>query len=525
MNSLDWAVLIGYFGVMVAIGLWSHRRVGDVSDFFTAGGRMPWWLSGISHHMSGYSAVLFTGYAGISYTYGVTSFVTWSFPIALGIAIGSKLFAPRVNRMRSRLHVASPLEYLKNRYNLPTQQALAWSGMLLKIVDVGAKWAAIATLLSVFTGISLDQGILITGAITAVYCTIGGLWADALTELGQFVIQLLAGVSMFVAVVLKLDDKGIGFLGAWDEPALHGHGKPLVGPYGTVFLLAFLFIKLFEYNGGMLNQAQRYMATSSARQAERSARLSAALWLVWPAVLFFPMWMSPLLVHAAKPDGSDSYALMTEQLLPHGLLGLVVVGFFSHTMAMCSSDANAIAAVFTRDVAPVLSRRARAWGTRGALVAARVTTVVFLGLSMAVATQVESPAFKDIITVVIKWVAGLMGPIAIPMMLGLLRPFRRSGPTAALTSWALGLLAFWLVNYPVDAHVDGGVPLQYQVSIPLAVSLVLYVVIGYVRPEDTPERLAVIERVNTDGDGDGASSAAVPAPAGAGDDVVGTPPS
>ena len=176
---------------------------------------------------------------------------------------------------------------------------------------MGAKWAAIATLLSVFTGISLNQGILITGAITAVYCTIGGLWADALTELGQFVIQLLAGVTMFVAVVLKLNDKGIGFFGAWDEPELQGHGEPLVGPYGTVFLLAFLFIKLFEYNGGMLNQAQRYMATGSPREAERSARLSAALWLVWPVVLFFPMWMSPLLVHAQKPDGSDSYGLMT----------------------------------------------------------------------------------------------------------------------------------------------------------------------------------------------------------------------
>ncbi|MFE9450744.1 sodium:solute symporter family protein [Streptomyces sp. NPDC006739] len=520
MNGLDWTVLIGYFGVMVAIGFWSHKRVDTVSDFFTAGGKMPWWLSGISHHMSGYSAVMFTGYAGIAYTYGVTSFVTWSFPIALGIAIGSKLFAPRVNRLRSRLHVASPLEYLKNRYNLPTQQALVWSGMLLKIVDVGAKWAAIATLLSVFTGVSLNQGILITGAITAVYCTIGGLWADALTELGQFVIQLLAGLSMFIAVVAKLHDKDIGFLGAWDQPALHGHGRPLVGPYGTVFLLAFLFIKLFEYNGGMLNQAQRYMATRDAREATRSARLSAALWLVWPVVLFFPMWMSPLLVHAKKPDGSDSYALMTEQLLPHGLLGLVVVGFFSHTMAMCSSDANAIAAVFTRDVAPVLSRRAREWGRRPALVAARVTTVVFLGLSMSVATQVNTPAFKDIITVVIKWVAGLMGPIAIPMMLGLLRRFRRSGPTAALTSWAAGLLAFWLVNYPINWNVHGGVPLQYQVSVPLAVSLVLYIVVGYLRPEDTPERLAVIERINTDDDG--TEALAVPVPAGAGDDVVGT---
>ncbi|MEV0905786.1 sodium:solute symporter family protein [Streptomyces hokutonensis] len=523
MNGLDWAVLIGYFGVMVAIGVWSHKRVDNVSDFFTAGGKMPWWLSGISHHMSGYSAVMFTGYAGIAYTYGVTSFITWSFPIALGIAIGSKLFAPRINRLRSRLHVASPLEYLKNRYNLRTQQALAWSGMLLKIVDVAAKWAAIATLLSVFTGVSLNQGILITGAITAVYCTIGGLWADALTELGQFVIQLLAGVSMFVAVVLKLNDKGIGFLGAWDEPALQGHGKPLVGPYGTVFLLAFLFIKLFEYNGGMLNQAQRYMATKSPYEAERSARLSAALWLIWPTVLFFPMWMSPLLVHAQKPDGSDSYGLMTEQLLPHGLLGLVVVGFFSHTMAMCSSDANAIAAVFTRDVAPVVSAKARAWDDRSGLIAARVTTVVFLGLSMSVATQINSPTFKDIITVVIKWVAGLMGPIAIPMMLGLLRPFRKSGPTAALTSWAAGLFAFWLVNYPINWQIDGGVPLQYQVSIPLAVSLILYVLIGYVKPEDTPERDALIERINGGGDDDGdAVAVAVPAQAGAGDDVVGS---
>ncbi|AWT43859.1 MULTISPECIES: sodium:solute symporter family protein [Streptomyces] len=517
MNSLDWAVLIGYFGVMVVIGVWSHKRVDNVSDFFTAGGKMPWWLSGISHHMSGYSAVMFTGYAGIAYTYGVTSFVTWSFPIALGIAIGSKLFAPRINRLRSKLHVASPLEYLKNRYNLPTQQALAWSGMLLKIVDVGAKWAAIATLLSVFTGLSLNQGILITGAITAVYCTIGGLWADALTELGQFVIQLLAGVAMFVAVVMKLNDKGLGIVSAWDEPALAGHEKPLVGNYGTVFLLAFLFIKLFEYNGGMLNQAQRYMATGSAREAERSARLSAVLWLVWPLVLFFPMWMSPLLVTSQKPDGSDSYALMTEQLLPHGLLGLVIVGFFSHTMAMCSSDANAIAAVFTRDCAPVVWRRARAWNERSGLIAARVTTVVFLGLSMAAATQVNSPAFKDIITVVIKWVAGLMGPMAIPMMLGLLRPFRRSGPTAALVSWALGLLAFWLVNYPISWQIDGGVPLQYQVSIPLAVSLVLYILIGHLKPEDTPERIALIERING---GDDATAAAIPAPAGAVEDAV-----
>ncbi|MYS24331.1 Na+/proline symporter [Streptomyces sp. DvalAA-14] len=511
MNSLDWVVLIAYFGVMVGIGFWSHQRVGDVGDYFTAGGRMPWWLSGISHHMSGYSAVMFTGYAGIAYQYGITSYVTWAFPIAIGVAIGARLFAPRLNRMRSQLHVASPLEYLKDRYNLTTQQALAWSGVLLKIVDVGAKWAAIATLLSVFTGMSITQGIVLTGAITAVYCTVGGLWADALTELGQFVIQLVAGLAMLVAVLNKIGGVS-GIWNVWDEPALRHHGDPTAGPYTVVFLLAYLFIKTFEYNGGMWNQAQRYMATKSAREATRSARLSSALWFVWPLVLFFPMWVSPLLVHAKKPDGSDSYALMAERLLPHGLLGLVVVGFFSHTMAMCSSDANAIAAVVTRDIAPAFSRTARAWSLRAGLIAARCTTLAFLGLSMAVATQVNSPTFKDIITVVIKWVAGLVGPIAIPFLLGLMRPFRRSGPTAALTSWAMGLFAFYLLNYPINDAISGGVNLEYQVAAPVAVSLFLYIVIGWIKPEATPERDALIGKVDTDPEGPAPAAEPLPEP-------------
>ncbi|ADI09461.1 putative sodium-coupled permease [Streptomyces bingchenggensis BCW-1] len=508
MNSLDWTVLIGYFGVMVAIGVWSHKRVDDVSDFFTAGGKMPWWLSGISHHMSGYSAVMFTGYAAIAYQYGITSYVTWSFPIAIGIAIGSQLFAPRLNRVRSKLRVASPLEYLKSRYNVPTQQALAWSGVLLKIVDVGAKWAAISTLLTIFTGVSLNQGILITGAVTAVYCTVGGLWADALTELGQFVIQFIAGIAMLVAVLHELG--GVSTLwNVWDDLP-DSHREPTVGPYTLTFLLAYLFIKTFEYNGGMWNQAQRYMATDSAASAKRSARLSAILWFVWPLVLFFPMWVAPLIVKTDKP--ADSYALMAEQLLPHGLLGLVIVGFFSHTMAMCSSDANAIAAVVTRDIMPAIFKSVREWSSRTGLLAARYATLLFLALSMAIATQVNSDFFGDIITVVIKWVAGLMGPIAIPLMLGLLRAFRKSGPTAALVSWALGLFAFYLVNYPINDAIDGGVNLEYQVSVPLAVSLVLFIAIGYIKPEDTPERDAILDSLNSDDDGPGSASAALSVP-------------
>jgi hypothetical protein len=44
----------------------------------------------------------------------------------------------------------------------------------------------------------------------------------------------------------------------------------------------YVLVKTLEYNGGMWNLAQRYMAAPDTRQAVRGARLSAALYLVWP---------------------------------------------------------------------------------------------------------------------------------------------------------------------------------------------------------------------------------------------------
>ncbi|MEU2878815.1 hypothetical protein [Streptomyces sp. NPDC007070] len=107
MHGLDCAAVGGYFVVMLLIGVWSHRRVRDVSDCFTGGGRMPWWLTGVSHHMSGYSAAVFVACAAVAYTYGITVYV-WAFlPLALGTGLGTWLFAPRWNRLRRRYRVAS----------------------------------------------------------------------------------------------------------------------------------------------------------------------------------------------------------------------------------------------------------------------------------------------------------------------------------------------------------------------------------------------------------------------------------
>ncbi|GAA5053919.1 Na+/proline symporter [Thermocatellispora tengchongensis] len=488
MSALDWSVLGAYFLVMIGIGIWSKNRIRTVMDFFTAGGHVPWWLSGISHHMSGYSAIMFVAFAAVAYEYGLAMYVWWALTIGIGVGIGAFVWAARWNRMRSKLGVASPLEYLARRYNLPTQQVLAYSGALLKVVDIAAKWVAIAVLLRGFAGIPIQWGILITGVVTLVYITAGGLWADVLTDFGQFVIQGIAGVAMFVAIMAHLD--GVATLWTMWDRLPEGHGDPFAGPYTVTFFLALLFIKTFEYNGGMWNLAQRYMAAPSGSAAKRSALLSSVLWLVWPLILFIPMFAAPLIVPGLA-NAEEAYVRLAETLLPQGVIGLVLAGFFSHTMAMVSSDANVISSVITRDIAPVVVRKVREFSSAAQLTFARVTTFTFVLISMVIAISTEGQGV--VLKIVVDLVAATMGPISIPLMLGMLPWFRRSGPTAAIVSWAAGLSVWAVIKW-----IIGSTDQAMVVGVPLVTSLVLYVAIGLLKPEETAQGDELIDTLGTE---------------------------
>jgi len=496
MHVADWLVLAGYFLMMVGIGWWAKARVHNAADFFTAGGKMPWWLAGISHHMSGYSAAVFVGYAALAYTDGFAVYVWWALSITFACGIGALFFAPRWPRLRQRLGIISPLEFLATRYNLPAQQVLAWSGVGLKVFDVAAKWAATAILLNVFANVSLSWGILLVGGVTLIYSTIGGLWADALTDFGQFVIQFFAAIALLVATLLKLGGISSVF-GMWSRLP-PSHSQPFAGNLTIGFFLAYLLISTVSYNGGTWSLAQRFIAAPTGSAARKAILLSGGLYLVWPLVLFFPMWAAPLLLpHLAQPD--QSYALMARQLLPVGLVGLVLAGMFSHTMAMTSSDANAISAVVIRDIIPALRRSKETLGSKVELAAGRLTTFLFIGLSMIIALSAGS--FGGVLGLLILWFGALVGPIAIPMLLGLLRPFRRCGPSAALFSWLAGLIVFGVGKYMLGSQIAAlGTASAQTISVatPILTSIVVYCLMGVLRPWHNDESDALVESISVD---------------------------
>lgn len=469
LSTLDIYVISLFFVAMLIIGVWSFFKNKDAKDYFVAGGKMPWWLSGISHHVSGYSGAVFVAYAGLAYTSGFSVYVWWAFTIGFSIIVSAKLFPVIWVRLRKKMHIQSPLEYLNIRYNLVTQQIMAWSGVLLKLFDVGAKWAAIAILLNIFTGLSISTGVLITGGISLIYITFGGYWAVIMTDFTQFIVQFVGGIVMFVVVMMHLG--GISSLWKmWDQlPA--GHSQPFNDPYTVGFALAFLCINFLSYNGGTWNLATKYISTKDEVQSAKAARVSGWLYLIWPLILFFPMWAAPIIL-PNLPNPTESYGLLTLKLLPSGLVGLVVASLFAHTMAMTSSDINTISAVITRDILPVITGISKDQENKRALTIARTTTFIFTLLTILIALQYKR--FGGVLGLIVTWFGALLGPIAVPMLLGLIPAFKKCNSTAAIVSIAGGLLAFTATKvFDINS-------LALSVSLPLIVSLITYVSIGLI---------------------------------------------
>lgn len=484
LNTLDLAVIILFFLSMVAVGIWSYFKSRNSDDYFVAGGNLPWWLAGISHHVSGHSGVVFVAYAAVAYSYGFTIYVWWAAPVAIAIITTAKIFPVYWVRLRKNFQIQSPLEYLKIRYNVLTQQVIAWIGVILKVFDLGAKWAAIGILLHVVAGIPMTAGILVSGLVTLIYVTVGGLWGVIVTDFIQFFVQVIGGIVMFVLVVKKLGGMD-SISGIWKQlPPENSH---LVnGPYTAGFVGIMLFLYFLSYNGGSWSLATRYISSQSEKEASKAAWLSGILYLIWPLILFFPMWAAPLIVPGlANPD--ESYGWLMIKILPQGMIGLLIASLFAATMGMTSSDVNTVAAVITRDILPVVSKKFR--DDKHALRTARITTSLFTLATIVIALNYLQ--FGGVLGLLINWFGALLGPTSMPLLLGLLPVFKSCGPKAAILSIVAGILTFIIAK---NMNITS---LALEVSLPSIAAAIVFVGVGLttnVVPAKVTDLLAALKK-------------------------------
>jgi len=199
------------------------------------------------------------------------------------------------------------------------------------------------------------------------------------------------------------------------------------------------------------------------------------------------MWAAPLILPGME-DPSESYGFLIQELLPNGLIGLVIASLFANTMSMTSSDVNTISAVITRDILPVMSDTFR--NKKTSLLTARITTFIFTFLTIVVAFQYEY--FGGVLGLIVIWFGALLGPVAIPLLFGLIPVFRSCGPVAAISSVFAGLLAFIITKIvPMDS-------MALEVGLPVIVSMFVYSFLGWILKTPVPKEVQNLEAAIAD---------------------------
>ena len=326
----------------------------------------------------------------------------------------------------------TPVEFLEKRFNASLRQLFAWAGIPAKIFDDGLKIFATALILATGMGSDLKTTILVCGAVTVTYTILGGLWALVVTDYVQFLMKIAAMLLLLPLAMWHAGGIAASFRGL-PPGFLHLSG----GPYGWTYILSFILLMTISYNATWA-LAQKYYSVPDERSASKAAYLSAALNFVGTPLMLLPAIIGRKLLPdlIAQHRTADTYILLVLQLLPVGMIGIIVAAMFSATMAAVSADLNAIASVLTRDF--YLRILKPATDERGLVRAGRLFTlllgVIVVVLAIWIAISNQESLFHTMVTVF----GLLLAPTLLPILAGL--TMRWLTWKGALTGFVSGLL-------------------------------------------------------------------------------------
>jgi solute:Na+ symporter, SSS family len=453
LHLADHIVIVGYFLLLTAIGVYFWRRMRHARDFFVGNNDIPWWLSGVSFYMTGFSAFTFIAYSEMAYRHGVVA-VTLAWSAAVAMAVGTVALAARWRRAR----IITPVEFLEARYSKHIRQVLAWAGLPLRIIDDGLKIYATGVFVSVGMGYDLKVSIIGSGVVMLLYTFMGGLWAVIVTDYVQFIVLTIGVTALFPLVLGRL-----GEVGALGQGAPPGFLSPVNEPFSVLYVAAFYLLVLLSYNGNWAF-AQKFYCVRDERAARKAGALAVVLKIIGPPLFILPALAArTLMPELMEPPNSPqyTYAALAVAYLPAGLMGLMIAAMFSATMSTLSGDYNAMASVLTGDVYHrMLNPRA---SERRLMLVGRITTVLVGALTILIGIALVETARKGLFEVMVAVFGLFVGPMLIPMLAGLLnRRVTWRGAAAGIAAGFVSGISLFLVKRLVLVHRLDPVWLRYD---------------------------------------------------------------
>lgn len=365
ISNLDLTIAALYILAILAIGLWvgKGRRTG-ASEYFLAGKSLKWPSIGLALFATNISTVHLVSLAQSGFDSGLLNgnFEWMAAFVLIGLAL---FFAP----FYVRSGVSTLPDFLERRYDKTSRDWLAGISVLSAIiVHIAFSMLAGGIVLKTLFGMNMYVSVIIISLITAVYTIVGGLRAVVITESIQTVVLLGGAVIISVAAYDRM--------GGWHEMTavlaaggemdrlsmLKPHGDSSNMPWYAVFL-GYPVIGIWYWCADQ-TIVQRLLGARSEDHARTGALFCGFLKILPVFIFVLPGLLAYTLTKANLLDASSItaiingrevveskgiYTLMITQLLPVGLVGILVAALLSGLMSQVSGALNSISTIITYD--------------------------------------------------------------------------------------------------------------------------------------------------------------------------------
>ncbi len=265
------------------------------------------------------------------------------------------------------------------------------------------------------------------------YTIAGGLWAVVITDVVQFIILIVATL---ILVPLSITAAG-GIQNLMQT--IPRHFTWTSGPKGIPLYIAVYYIMILIKYSGNWTFIQRFYSVRDEKAGKKQALLSAALFFIFPIIFLFPSIAArAILPNLENPE--MAYVSISLQLLPQGIMGLMVAAMFAATMSVLSGEYNVTAGVLTKDIYQRLFKKDA--GDKELLWVGRLMTLLLGAMITVGALYVGGfgGAFEAN-----KLFTGLFAiPMTIPLILGIV--LKKPQPWGALATVVVGIITGLILN-------------------------------------------------------------------------------
>ncbi len=358
-TGIDWTVVVIFMLATTWLGHLLRGKGTGLEGFFVGGRDVPWWAVSISLVATQTSALTFIAVPAAIYREGGD--FTY-LQMIIGFILGNILMAALLMKPYYQMKVASPYDYLQNRFGQPTAQ----TSRLFFLVAVGlgqsVRLLSTALILSVVTGIDMVWAVALITVFAVVWTWMGGITTVIWTDVIQFLV-LIGGALLVFGHAVGAVPGGIGqIMEIADEKAKLRLIDISTDPKQTYTLWVALFgAAFFQLAQNSVDQVstQRLLCCRSLRDA-RKALIWAGAGTLTTVILAFATLGVIAYYHLTPPSAADLalleerpdrvFPLFVMRELPVGVSGLIIAAFFAAGITTLDSALSALSHTFVKGV-------------------------------------------------------------------------------------------------------------------------------------------------------------------------------